>query len=580
MVLRRGVPLVTTLDLNGVWAFSVDLDPEYHTGQDYSRPTSLRHWERVPVPGCWNRYAESYDLYEGVAWFVREFSVPDLAAEPVATLLFGAVNYLADVYLNGRHIGHHEGGYTAFEVDATPALRTGPNRLAVRVDNRHLRIRLPAVLGWYNYGGIHRSVSLHVTRKARLESVRVSAEPSVEGAAGRLHVHASRPDVGLRTEIRDPKGQTVWTHTSRGGTWDLEFSLPHAEVWSPESPVLHSLAVSLLEGDEELDRRECRFGVRLLRADGQRLLLNGNPVHLRGICYLYDHPSCGVAYDPHVARADLDDLQALGVNCLRSHFPLPEPFLDECDRRGIMLWLEVPIYCVRPSTDQCDTIFADGDVQALARQMVREMVEQAHNHPSVVIWSVGNECNTDHPESVAFFRNCVEQVRALDRDRLISYAALYGGVGQMTEMVDIVSLNEYWGWYDRISLDGSREAGPLPEFPLQLPQLEGCLAEKSALGKPLLLSEFGADAEPGFLSATGELWSEQYQAELIARQLAIAAAYPAVCGTFPFLYNDYRDPSKPVGHYWRGTNLKGIVSYSREHKLAWERLRQAYADAQ
>jgi beta-glucuronidase len=109
--------------------------------------------------------------------------------------------------------------------------------------------------------------------------------------------------------------------------------------------------------------------------------------------------------------------------------------------------------------------------------------------------------------------------------------------------------------------------------------LEACLAEKVALGKPLLLSEFGADAEPGFLSSARELWSEDYQAELIARQLEIAGECPAVCGTFPFLYNDYRDPSKPRNHYWRGVNLKGVVGYNRHHKLAWARLQSFYRGA-
>lgn len=568
--------MMVTLDLNGLWAFTVDQDPEYHRGYDYSRPTSLRHWQRVPVPGCWNRYAERYDLYEGVAWFVREFEVAQLPQDPVATLRFEGVNYLADVYLNGQHLGRHEGGYTAFEIDAGAALQAGANRLAIRVDNRHLRMRLPAVLGWYNYGGLHRGVSLHLTASAQLRAVRIAAEPRGPGAIGRLHIDASRPDLAVHAAIRDPAGAVAWEYQGAGGPWDIEVALPHAPPWTPERPALHRLEVTLRDGDHVLDRRKSSFGVRRLAVEGARLLLNGEPIHLRGICYLYDHPACGVAYDPRVAAADLDDLQALGVNCLRSHFPLPDALLDECDRRGLMLWLEAPIYCLHPPTDECDTPFADAGTMALARQMVREMVVQAHNHPSVVIWSVGNECNTDHPEAIAFFRGCIEEVRALDPERPISYAALYGAVGHMADLVDIISLNEYWGWYDLISYDGSRQPEPPPTLPVQLPQLEQCLAEKSALGKPLLLSEFGADAEPGFRSAAAELWSEDYQAELIARQLQIAAESPAVCGTFPFLYNDYRDPSKPISHHWRGLNLKGIVSYARRHKLAWERLQGIY----
>jgi len=225
-------------------------------------------------------------------------------------------------------------------------------------------------------------------------------------------------------------------------------------------------------------------------------------------------------------------------------------------------------------TESCGSAFAEASVQALALQMLREMVAQAGNHPSVILWSVGNECNTEHPEAAAFFRACVEQVRALDSTRLISYAALYGGVGCAADLVDVIGINEYWGWYDRIG-DGTADPPP-PRLPLELPELEVCLTEKSALGKPLLLTEFGADAQPGFRSDSCELWSEEYQAAFLARQLEIAARCPAVCGTFPFSYADYRDPSKPSGPYWHGINLKGIVSYARERKLGWETLREAY----
>jgi beta-glucuronidase len=197
----------------------------------------------------------------------------------------------------------------------------------------------------------------------------------------------------------------------------------------------------------------------------------------------------------------------------------------------------------------------------------------------VVLWSVGNECNTDHPEAVAFFAACVRRVRELDPSRLISYASLYGRVGCVKELVDVVGVNEYWGWYDRCSQDGCRETEPPVTLPIAIPDLEACLAEKAALGKPVLLTEFGADAVPGYRSQSCDLWSEDYQAALIRRTLEIARQYPCVCGTFPFLYQDYRDPSKPVNHHWHGINLKGVVDYRRNRKLAWQAVREVYGGA-
>ncbi|NLO73633.1 MAG: hypothetical protein GX100_05920, partial [candidate division WS1 bacterium] len=579
------------LNLDGLWYFAVDQDPEYHLREDYSGDTSLHHWEQFPVPGCWNRYAERYDLFEGVAWFVRAFELEELPPHPVARLEFEGVNYRAQVFLNGHRVGEHEGGYTAFSLDVSSALHPGNNRLAVRVDNRHLRLRLPAVLGWYNYGGIHRGVRLRITPHAQLTAITLRLTPTEDGAAGELLVSAvvSGPVTGSRdlrlfARLLDPSGACVWSGAEAGYSLPLLpgsetelaseavlLTLDSATPWSPDNPVLYTCEVELREGEKLLDSRVVTCGIRSLGAEGQEILLNGAPLYLRGICYLYDHPETGVTCDPEVVARDLDDLQALGVNCLRSHFPLPESFLDECDRRGLLLWLEVPIYCLAPPSASCGSAFAEESLQALARQMLREMVTQAINHPSVIFWGVGNECNTDHPEAVAFFRGCVEEVRALDPTRLIGYAALYGGVGCTAEMVDVIGINEYWGWYDRLRFSG--EDQPPPRLPLELPELKACLEEQSALGKPLLITEFGADAEPGFHSPHTELWSEEYQAVFLARQLEILARYPAVRGTFPFSYADYRDPSKPLTRYWHGLNLKGVVDYSRRRKLAWETLR-------
>lgn len=569
------------LSLNGIWHFSTDQDPEYHRKLDYSRPTSLRYWESVPVPGCWNLYDARYDLFEGVAWFVREFELDSLPDRPRVTLHFGGVNYSADVFLNGREVGRHEGGYTAFSLDVTDAVRPGGNRLALRVDNRHLNMRLPAVLGWYNYGGIHRDVWLRVTSRTRIESVRISGEPDGLGIRGHLAVSLCLPqaDSAWRMEVSieavEGNGTIYADLRGQGESFAMDFVEPTLSPWSPATPNLLRCNVRLWT-DEGEDEQEALFGARSLEARGQAILLNDEPLQLNGMCYLYDHPATGVRFDPDVYRRDLDDLRDMGVNCLRSHFPMPDDFLDECDRRGMMLWVEAPIYCVAPPAETAGSVFAQGSVHQLALQMLEEMVAQAANHPSIILWSVGNECSADHPEAVAFFSACVNRVRALDPSRLISYASLYGSVGCLADLVDVIGVNEYWGWYDLCSQDGANVPEPPVTLPIEIPKLRECLTAKADLGKPVLLTEFGADATPGFRSRSYDLWSEDYQAALITRTLEIAAEHDCVRGTFPFLYQDYRDPSKPVNHHWHGTNLKGVVDYRRNRKLAWWAVQAAY----
>jgi beta-glucuronidase len=214
--------------------------------------------------------------------------------------------------------------------------------------------------------------------------------------------------------------------------------------------------------------------------------------------------------------------------------------------------------------------------------MAREMIAVARNHPSVAIYSIGNECNTANPEAESFFRELAATVRAEDATRLLSYAALYGIVGPIADVVDVLGINSYWGWYDQIRQDGSdalSPSDPLERRPIDLRPMRAML-DKVLTGKPslaLFLTEFGADSVPGYLSASRELWSENYHADLLREILALARGYPQIVGTFPFCFSDYRDPSKIVNGYWNELNLKGLVDYQRREKMAFAAVSGAYA---
>ncbi len=153
------------IDLNGLWDFTVDLDPKYHHSENppYARPDWDRsNWQKVSVPGVWNKYAERLDIYEGICWFAREFTFNQASGEPIAVLRFGGINYKCRIFLNGELLRTHEGGYTEFTADATGEIRAGKNCLAIEVDNRATQIKMPPCLGYFNYGGIHRDVILEI----------------------------------------------------------------------------------------------------------------------------------------------------------------------------------------------------------------------------------------------------------------------------------------------------------------------------------------------------------------------------------------------------------------------------------
>lgn len=580
-----------TIDLNGLWDFVVDLDPKYHDDRaihaspTYARPDwDRRRWHKVAVPGVWNKYAERLNIYEGVCWYAREFAAPSLPKGATALLRFGGVNYACRVFLNGTEIGGHEGGYTEFVVDVSTALREGRNHVAVQVDNRATTTKLPPCLGYFNYGGIHRDVTLELHPSAFIADLFLRCEPSEQGGRLRAEGHVTKAKNGMRVAVAC-NGVEVAQGLDGDGAFRAEIDVPSVTPWTPQTPALYPVRVRLVEDETVLHEVAQHVGFRRIEIADGRILLNGNPIFLKGICYVYDSPAHGLVLKPEQFLTDLALVKELGAEAIRSHFPFTHEFYEACDRMGIMVWIEPPIYCLHPKTDATGTVFADPAFKALAASMLREMILHARNHPSVILYSAGNECNTDNAEARAFFQELCDEVRRLDDTRLLSYASLYGRVGPLAEMVDVVGVNEYWGWYDRIY--GGKGLTPEEEAmkgradvrvePIDLTALEKKLDElKESARKPLLLTEFGADSIPGYSSRSRDLWSEEYHADLIRDTFALAKRHPEICGTFPFCLTDYRDPSKFVNAYWDYMNYKGVVSYERRPKLAFHALKTIY----
>jgi beta-glucuronidase len=577
------------IDLSGAWDFVADLDPKYHAihGGFHQPDANRRHWQSVPVPGVWQHYGERYDLFEGVCWFAREFTVSDLPAGHRAALRFGGVNYLAQVYLNGEYVGTHEGGYTEFVLEVTDRLTPGINHLAVQVDNRVTTIKWPPCLGYFNYGGIHRAVSLEIAMGPTLADLRLEAVPVQDGW---------ELAVSGRVESFDANEGLLVCITSAGMAWEdgigedgsINVRVPFFDTpaWSPEDPQLVPVVVELLDASRAVvDRYACDFGFRTLAMRDGHVQLNSQPYPLKGVCYVYDSPTVGLVMTPEQIETDLRLMKEAGCNAVRCHYPMDDAFYAACDRLGLLVWIEPPVYCYHPGDDETGTRFADPAWLALAQEMAREMIAVARNHPSVAIYSIGNECNTANPEAEAFFRALAATIREADATRLLSYAALYGIVGPIADIVDVLGINSYWGWYNKIwggkglaPDDAARMAGAVAMEPIDLApmrvMLDTVLAQTH--DKALFLTEFGADSVPGNYSASRDLWSEDYHADLVRAIFALAVDYPQIVGTFPFCFSDYRDPSKVPNGYWNELNLKGLVDYQRRKKLAFQAVQEVY----
>jgi len=578
------------INLNGQWDFIADLDPKYHEDKSiyplhpYSQPETVRrHWLKANVPGVWQKYGERYDIFEGVCWFAREFDIEEDKAA-YALLRFGGVNYLCDVYLNGKYIGSHEGGYTEFTLNATGYIYKGKNHIAVRVDNRATTIKFPPCLGYFNYGGIHREVSLEVSDGPHLLDVVLSAAPLEKGY--QLNVSTIVKDCSREMTIKiccDSQSATV--PVLNNGTVECSISLPDVQNWCPDNPALYQVCIMLCGQDKILDIFNINYGFKTISVEETKIKLNQQHFTFKGICYVYDSPISGLVMTPEQIETDVALMKEMGVNAVRCHYPMSKVFYDVCDREGLLVWIEPPVYCYHPGDNETGTKFSDNKWSELAEQMIIEMINAARNHPCVAIYGIGNECNTFNPEANAFFTSLASTVRQKDPDKLISYAALYGIVGPVADIVDVLGINSYWGWYDKVFggkgliPDSADETQVLKREPIDLSAMRNMLDKviRDSRGDlALFLTEFGADSVPGFYAAGRDLWSENYHAELLGKIFKLSDEYPQIIGTFPFCFTDYRDPSKTANGYWNELNLKGAVTYNRERKLAFDAIRRRY----
>jgi beta-glucuronidase len=570
------------IELNGIWDFVADLDPKYHAihGGFHKPGVNRRHWQKVTVPGVWQKYGERYSIFEGVCWFAREFEAPEFSEAAKALLRFSGVNYIANVYLNGEFVGSHEGGYTEFSIDVSNRIKPGSNSLAVQVDNRSLVTRMPPCLGYFNYGGIHRDVALEIFEGAAFNNVGLTAARDDKGwvLGVRASIHGFKP--GLSVRISNG-GKIVREKNINGKSIDIKVPFPEAPSWTPEDPHLEAIRIELLAPNCKLvDEYDFNFGFRLVSLRDQRIHLNGEAYHLKGICHVYDNELTGLVMTTEQIEQDLGLIKELGCNSVRCHYPMDDAFYAACDRIGLLVWIEPPVYCYHPADDAENTCFSDPEWLDLACRMAVEMIAVARNHPSVIIYSIGNECNTNNPEAEGFFRALAAAIRQEDPSRLISYAALYGIVKSITDIVDVLGINSYWGWYDKIwggkglaPKSGDMEMEAIDLAPMR-EMLDKVLAEKQDMA--LLLTEFGADSVPGNYSQSREMWSENYHADLLTEIIELAKEYPQINGTFPFCFTDYRDPSKVHNGYWNEINLKGVVDYRRNKKMAFDSLKKSY----
>jgi beta-glucuronidase len=569
------------LNLNGKWATIVDpylngyynyrLQPHDasphptsgyfldHQPQDKSELVEYNFdlSETLTVPGDWNSQQEKLLYYEGTVWYRRKFDYTPSAAGHRVFLNFGAANYEAHVYLNGKKLGRHIGGFTPFNFEVTGQLKETGNSLVVRVDNsRHLDAVPTVNTDWWNYGGLTRDVLLVETPATFVRDYqiqlkkgmrdRIEGEVRLDGLQKNQLVTVSIPEAGLRFN-----GQT-----DESGVAHFEIAAPSLELWSPQHPRTYSVQISA--GDDHLTDK---IGFRTIETRGADILLNGESIFLRGICLHEENPlRGGRAYSADDARMLLGWAKELGCNFVRlAHYPHNEFMARVADEMGLMLWEEVPVYW----TIQWE----NPDTLLNAQAQLSDLIVRDRNRASVIVWSVANETPVSEPRT-RFLKSLVDLARSLDQGRLVSAAMevetdpaddnhkiVEDPFGAYT---DLLSFNQYVGWYVGL--------------PDKLQKIRWTLKYE----KPVVISEFGGDALQGFHADKLTRFSEEYQEDLYQQTLVMLQKIPQWRGATPWILCDFRSPRRVLPHVQDGWNRKGLIGENGTKKKAFYVLKKFY----
>ena len=560
----------STVSLNGSWHYIVDVQEEGY--YDYrmkptpwgffqnakpQKPEDLIEYDfdKAPVmqvPGDWNTQDERLFFYEGTVWFKRAFQW-HRNGNRRTLLYFGAVNYDTYVYVNGKLAGHHVGGFTPFNFDVTDMLREGDNFVVLKVDNkRHAEAVPTQIFDWWNYGGITRDVLLVDVEPVYIEDYNLQLA-SLEGRLLSFSVQLNKPLSGQQITLSIPELKIKKTLTTDAEGKAALSMKAKPILWSPATPKLYQVDIQF--GSESI-RDE--IGFRIIETRGKQILLNGNPIFLKGISIHEEKPNGGGrANSTADAHTLLSWAKELGCNYVRlAHYPHNEYAVREAERMGMLVWSEIPVYWT--------IAWTNADTYQNAERQLTDMIRRDHNRCNVIIWSIANE--TPHSDARdQFLSRLSQKARSLDATRLISMAMEVTAANHhknrlqdnMNQYVDVISFNQYIGWY--------RDVNDAPKMEWEIPY-----------DKPVIISEFGGGAKYGLHGAKNQRWTEEFQENLYRENCAMLDKIDGLAGTTPWILKDFRSPRRVLNGIQDYYNRKGLFSDDGHKKKAFYVLKEWY----
>lgn len=580
-------------NLDGIWSFRLDAESVGRAKSWYAAP--LTDAGDMAVPASFNDVSADASVkdYFGDIWYQRTVRVPRGWDGQRVVLHFESATHRATVWVGEHEVMSHEGGYTPFEADITEFVTAGDEVLVTALINNTLSFQSipPGVIeqrpggaaqvywhDFFNYAGIHRSVWLSSTPQARIEDLTVVT--GFEGSTGSVDWSVQTVDqdgLDVRVVLSDAAGDEVASQTAESGTTNGTLSVPDVHLWAPGAAYLYDLEVQLVDdAGTVLDSIHQHVGIRTVEVRGIEFLINGEPFQFTGFGMHEDHSVIGKAHNNAHLINDFALLEWIGANSFRtSHYPYSEDVLDYADKHGIVVIDETAAVGLNMGLGggifggQGYKTFTPETINDASRevhaQAIRELIARDKNHPSVVIWSIANEPESDTEGAENYFRPLFDVAREADPTRPVGFVNVMlapHGKCRVSQFADVLMLNRYYGWYVNTGDLAGAEIAWTQE-------LQGWAGDN----KPIIITEYGADTLPGNHSLTPQPWSEEYQVDYLDMNHRVFDSIPAVVGEHVWNFADFATTS---GIMRVDGNKKGVFTRDRRPKSAAFALRRRW----
>lgn len=569
------------ISMDGMWKFCLD---EKAVGEKEGWIDGIPGEEMIPVPASFQDFYTEKDIreYTGDFWYETDFFVPGEWEGREILLRFGAATHRAGVYVNGILITEHEGGFLPFSADVTTVVRYDSyNKVVVKVNNELNCTNIPCgetitlpngkkmskpYFDFFNYAGLQRSVYLLAVPRESV--VDFDLDYAIHGKNAEVSYQVrTNGEHAVQLELLDAEGSCVAQKDGKEGVLYVE----NAHLWQVRNAYLYRLRIRIMDGEELIDEYEQEIGIRTVKVEGTDILINGEPVYLKGFGKHEDSDIVGRGFSIGIMKRDFELMKWIGANSFRtSHYPYSEEIYQMADREGFLIIDEVPavgmfqslMNFMEASTGKQTAFFEKETTPVLLKAHLRaieEMITRDKNHPSVIAWSLLNEPETTNEAAVPYFKEVFDFANKLDmQKRPRTFALIMNSLPDTCkcyQFSDIIALNRYYGWY----MKGGYEICVAEE----LFRKEMDAWKEKKLNKPFIFTEYGADTLASEHKLPSVMWSQEYQDEYLKMTHEVFDSYDFIKGEQIWNFADFQTTE---GIMRVNGNKKGVFTRQRQPK--------------